>query len=352
MDQSRRAIPCPSCEQSLAINNDNAYCPGCDLHLVGVSTRGKRMAAYALSLPERLSRVMAGSAAGLLKGVSELALPEGVRETKLYQVLLQKNLRYLIQKVGDVKGVYSQDETLPSNYVGRKFVGNFIELTGILTLRASPVWILALVSDLSGGTKVFLKELTDELKREGLLDPATPVNSVDQLLDSLQSFSGQVADRIDMPPLSVTELRETFKYLREQAQTLGLKRAAPHEEVSRIYEGMKDAALKQNRSIYEISSALAMNAMNQLQRSGRTAVTGARVARAIMDRTILQYYTRGLEELAEEGYYRYLARTSKPYLKAVARHLARKNITWTERYFLSRARDRIRPFSLSHTKDK
>jgi hypothetical protein len=154
-----------------------------------------------------------------------------------------------------------------------------------------------------------------------------------------------------MPPLSVAELRETFKYLREQARTLGLRSSAPPEEVNRIYDGMKDAALKQNRSIYEISSALGMSAMNQLERSGKTAVTGARVARAIMDRTILQYYSRGLEELAEEGYYRYVARTSKPYLKAIARHMTRKNITWTERYFLSRAWDRFRPFSLSRRRE-
>jgi len=84
---------------------------------------------------------------------------------------------------------------------------------------------------------------------------------------------------------------------------------------------------------------MALNAINQLERSGRTAVTGLRVARALLDRSIVQYYSRALKDLTKLGYYRYLARASKPYLNA--RHLAWRNITWTERYFLSRTWDHI-----------
>ncbi len=321
--------------------DDAAYCGKCDLRLMGVSTKGKRLAAYVLSLPERLSRILVGSAAGILKGASEIVLPEAARRTKLYHVLLKKNLRYLIQEVGAVDGVFPQEARNPERYVARKFVGNFVELAGILTLRASPVWILALVSDISGGTKVFLKELTEELKREGLLDETTQIDTVDQLLDALQSFAGDVADRIDTPPLSVEELRETLKHLRQEAKSIHLKRLFPPEEMDFIFEQMKETAQKENKSVFQISAAMALNAINQLERSGRTAVTGLRVAGALLDRSIVQYYSRALRDLTELGYYRYLARASKPYLKAVARHLAWRNITWTERYFLSRTWDHI-----------
>ena len=296
------------------------------------------MTAYALSLPERFSRILVGSTAGLLKGVSDLLLPEAVRQTKLYQVLLKKNLRYLIQEVGGVQNVYPTDggpdlqATLRENSSG-----NFVELTGILTLHASPVWILALIADISGGTKVFLKELTEEMKRKGLLDPDTQVETVDQLLDGLQSFAGQVADRIDTPPLSVEELRETLKFLRQEARALKLRRAIGTEEMDSLLRKMEDVAQKENRSLFEIGAAMALNAVNQLERSGRTAVTGLRVGKALLDRTIFQYYSRALTDLSRAGYYRYLAQASKPYLRAIGRHLAWKNITWTERYFLSRA---------------
>jgi hypothetical protein len=170
-----------------------------------------------------------------------------------------------------------------------------------------------------------------------LLDPDTQVETVDQLLDGLQSFAGQVADQIDTPPLSVEELRETLKFLRQEARGLKLRRAIGAEEMDSLLRKMEDVAKKENRSLFEIGAAMGLNAVNQLERSGRTAVTGLRVGKALLDRTIFQYYSRALADLSRAGYYRYLARASKPYLRAIGRHLAWKNITWTERYFLSRA---------------
>jgi hypothetical protein len=277
-----------------------------------------------------------GSVAGIVKEASELLIPEAIRHTRLYQVLLNKNLRYLIQRVGAVEGVYpDKNKTMPK-YVARKFVGNFVEVAGILTLRASPVWVLALLSDISGGTKVYLKELAGELRRKGLLGEESPVDSIDQLLDGLQLVSGKIADHIDTPPLSVDELRETLKYLREDAQAIKLKGKVDHEELDSMLLEMKEVAKKEKKSLYEISTAMAMNAFNQLDRSGRTAVTGLQVGRALVDRTILAHYGRALKGISQEGYYRYLSRSSRPYLRAMTHHLSHRNITWTERYFLGK----------------
>ncbi len=326
---------CPYCRKPLPVLDRTAYCPDCDLHLAGIPTRGRRLAAYALSLPERVSRVALGSAAGVLKGASELILPEAARRSKLYQVLLNKNLRYLIREVGAVKGVYADESTAPSRYVARKFVGNFVEITGLLTLRASPVWIFALLSDLAGGTKIFLKELVNELKREGILAEETQVENVDQLLEGIQSFAGSVADQIDTPPLSVQELRETLSHIRAQVRSVKSSPSIPKEEMDSMFEEMRTVAEKENKSVHEISTAMAISATNALERSGRTAVSGLRVARSLLDQSIFTHYAKALKQISHLGYYRYLARSSKPYFRAIGRHLAWRNITWTERYFLS-----------------
>ena len=147
-----------------------------------------------VDLPERFSRILVGSTAGLFKGVSDLLLPEAVRQTKLYQVLLQKNLRYLIQDVGGIQNVYPTEEVPALQIRGAK-VRRKLRGTGRHTDAAR-------FSGLDPGAdcghfrgyQVFLKELTDEMKRQGQLDPQTQVETVDQLLDGLQSFAGQVAD--------------------------------------------------------------------------------------------------------------------------------------------------------------
>src|SRR2546425_12326618 len=98
-------IRCPSCRRPLEVEDRTAYCSRCDLHLVD-PTRLRRFAAYALSLPERISRILVGSAAGVVKGISELVVPAAIRGMKLYQLLRAKTLRYLIQGAGAVGGGY------------------------------------------------------------------------------------------------------------------------------------------------------------------------------------------------------------------------------------------------------
>jgi hypothetical protein len=70
--------------------------------------------AYLLSFPERIVRSAVGlgrSAVGLGAGVARelgtVALPEGIRRSQLYQNLVDATLRYLIEQVGGVEGVYS-----------------------------------------------------------------------------------------------------------------------------------------------------------------------------------------------------------------------------------------------------
>lgn len=333
---------CPSCNQSLRVENNAAYCSACGLYLDNEPTPGKRLAGYALSLPERVSRLAVGSIAGIVKGASEFLLPEAVRHTQLYRVLLDKNLRYLIEDVGAIEDVYAKNVAVSSNYVARKFVGNFVELSGILTLHASPVWILALIADISGGTKTFLREFSEALKQEGLLDPDANVQTTDQLLQSLQSFSGKIADEIDTPPLSVEELCQTLQYFRNESRALKLQHHVKREDMQSLLEDIKDVARKEKKSLFEISAAMAMSTINQLERSGRKTVTGLRVGQALLDRTIFQHYARSLKDLSRLGYYRHLGECSKPYLKAVARHLAWRNVSWTERSFLKHTRMRIR----------
>ena len=90
-----------------------------------------------------------GLGAGVAREVGEVALPAGVRRSQLYQNLVDTTLRYLTEKVGGVEAVRGMGSEVPDDFVARRAAGNAVEVLGIVAFRASPVWVLAALADLS-----------------------------------------------------------------------------------------------------------------------------------------------------------------------------------------------------------
>ena len=61
-----------------------------------------------LTLPERLVRSTLGLSAGVAREVGEVALPAALRRSQLYQNLVDTTLRFFIEQVGQVEGVYAR----------------------------------------------------------------------------------------------------------------------------------------------------------------------------------------------------------------------------------------------------
>jgi hypothetical protein len=80
---------------------------------------------YVLSLPERVVRSVLGLGASVTRQLSEVALPAGVRRSQIYQGLVDRTLRFLIEQVGGAEGLYSLVEhyqhTLSENARGRLY---------------------------------------------------------------------------------------------------------------------------------------------------------------------------------------------------------------------------------------
>ena len=162
---------------------------------------------YLLSFPERVVRSALGLGAGVAREVGEVALPDGVRHSQVYRNLVDATLRYLIEQVGSVEGVYSAEGTLPDNFLARRTAGNAVEVLGIVAFRASPVWILAALADLCGIGRHLIPEIADALKAQGLLEQDAQFATVDEMLDGLERTSSRLAATIDSPPLDVTWTR-------------------------------------------------------------------------------------------------------------------------------------------------
>jgi hypothetical protein len=296
---------------------------------------------YLLSLPERLIRSTLGLGAGLAREVGEHALPESVRQGQLYRNLVDVTLRFLIERVGGVEGVYAQDGRLPDDFLTRKTTGNAIEVLGIVAFRASPVWILSALADLSGMGRHLIPEISESLKAQGLLDKDAQFSTVDQLLDGLERTSSRLASTINTPPLDVAGLRQEWAALREDAKSLPSASLPSRETLSAMWTDLKTESARQNRSVFETSSLMAVSAARTIPSGVRWLAASTRVGvtrtSQIVGGALLDHYSQTLAAIREEGYLTYAGRVFSPYARAAVDQFSPKRQTMTER-FLTRRR--------------
>jgi len=290
---------------------------------------------YLLSLPERLARSVVGLGAGLAREVGEVAIPAGVRRSRLYQSLVDTTLRFLIERVGGVEGVYSTDGTLASDFFVRRTAGNAIEALGIVAFRASPVWVLAALADVCGLGRSLIPEISAALKERRLLEPDVTFTSADELLDGLERMSGRLAETFNTPPLDVATLRQEWAVVREAARGIGPGGLPSRETLTALWTDLRSEAARQERSVFETSSMIALSAVKSLPDGARwlgaSAAVGAGRTGRVLAQSLLEHYRTTLNEVRHVGYLSYATQQLSPYLRAAVAHLAPERITLTER---------------------
>jgi hypothetical protein len=291
--------------------------------------------AYLLSLPERLIRSTVGLGAGVAREVSEVALPDSIRRSQLYRNLVDATLHFLIEQIGGVEGVYPAGAALPDNFLARRTAGNAIEVLGIVAFRASPVWILAALADVCGMGRQLIPELTDALKAQGLLEADAQFTTVDQMLDGLERTSTHLASAVNTPPLDVKALRAEWDALREDARQLPKASLPSWESISAVWTNLKAESARQDRSIFETSSVLAISAARSLPSGVRWLSASARVGATrtgqLFAASLLDHYRETLTELQQVGYLTYASRQFRPYMRAAVDQFSPKRRTLTQR---------------------
>jgi hypothetical protein len=273
----------------------------------------RRIPRYIISLPERTARAAIALVGGAVYETSNVALPRALRESKLYQVTIDRLLRILIEWVGDVRDVYRDEATPVRELAARKFTGNVLEVASIFAVGFSPLWLLAAASDVMGGSKAYLRALVAELEAAGHLPPDTDVASYEDLLSRLETGSGVLADAIDVPPMSLREARASFDALRRQASDL-----PPAEELATLFREIQATAQREGRSLTDVSAALAL--------------AGAKAGIEMGNVHIFDFYRDALGAIREEGLLRYLRRVATPYLSRAGSHFNPDEKTYTDRF--------------------
>ena len=290
---------------------------------------------YLLSLPERVLRSATALAGGLIRQIGDVALPASVRRTRLYRSLVDSTLQFLIERVGQVEGAYPDRAQLAEDFIVRRAAGNGLELIGIIAFRASPVWVMAALADLSGAGRHLIREIADGMKQQGLLTPDTNFTTMEEILDGLEKTSGQVAEAINTPPLDVAGLRKEWAAIKACAAAIPPRNRPSPQVLEAQWHELEATAKAEKRSVFEVSALLALSAIRDLPDNvkwlSQCAQSAAATTGSMMASTLLDHYRVSLGEIRKEGFATYWIREFSPYLKAAAGQFSRSRRSLTEK---------------------
>ncbi len=293
---------------------------------------------YGLSLPERAVRSSIGLAAGAARETAELLVPRAFQDSRTYGIVVRNSLRFLATDVGGVTSPTTEDEEpAVEGYLARKAVGNFVDMAGWATLSCSPVWLMAVVSDVAYGARSYTRELASELQQKGLIAKDSTINSVDDLLGAIQGATGEAAGLFDTPPLSVADLKATLEATRDALDDADITAMIPESELETLWGEMKQLAGEEDVGLLGVSGAVTMLTLQKVGTVGHGALTGIQVVGGLLNRQVIGHYVESLSTIREQGFYNTLRETAEPYIDAVWSNFSPDRDTWTESLLSGRA---------------
>ncbi len=296
---------------------------------------------YILSLPERAIRSLGALSGGLLREIGEVALPAPIRRTVLYRTMVGVTLRFLIEQVGEVEGMYPSEGSLAENFILQRTASHSIELLGILTFHASPVWVLAALADVTGGGQRLLREIAGALKEEGLLEGDGRFETMDQILGGLEQTSSHLALTLNLPPINIPGLRLEWQTLKTDLRSMQPHRIPALDRLERTWQELRVSAQTQHRTVFALSSLMAISTLSHvpanLLRLSKATRSAALRTGGIVGGAVLDHYSTALEEISRTGFSEYWKREFRPYLHAAAVQFTPEHGSLTERLFRVRA---------------
>lgn len=294
------------------------------------------LAEYVVSLPERVVRSATALGAGIVREVGETTLPASIRRTQLYRSMVDLTLRFLIEDVGQVKGVFPVDGRLSEDFLLRRTAGNGIEAIGLLTFRASPVWVFAAIADVTGAGKVLIREIAEALHQDGLIESTAGIEDVDTLLQRLERGSGRLAETFNTPPLDVVTLREELRQIRAEFTHIPKANLPDAETVVARWHEITEEAKAQNRTVFQISSLIAFSAVSQIPENlrwlGRSAKLAAAKAGHVFAMPILNHYSDTLRAIHKTGFLQYWIQEFRPYIRGALEQFSTEHDSFTQRF--------------------
>ena len=286
---------------------------------------------YIASIPERFIRSTVSGITSVTSLVTKLVVPKSIKESSTYRVTIGMLQQFLIEEVANVE--YGEKEIiLKDNYIARKTAGSIIEGIGLISIKFSPVWMLAILSDVSSGSKTYLERLTTELKSNDLIDKNRSYDNVYELLEGVSKVTDTGVSVIDMPPITLDEFGQLKNELTEQLKSNHKTSKDLYHDLEKIYHKMNETSDKEKISMTKLNGAMTLDLMKKASSKGLdiTKVTTTTSLKMINEE-IVSSYKDSLDKLNRIGKRKYLIEHMTPFMIQVKEHYKREHETLTER---------------------
>jgi hypothetical protein len=286
---------------------------------------------YGLSLPERATRSLSAVVGGLVGETASRVIPLSFQSSRSYRTFIRQSLDLLVHDVGGMAKTKPADpqKAQMEASLARKAVGSLLDIAGTATMHLSPMTFLAVFNDLAYGSNAYLKQLADELRREGVIDEHSTIKHVSDLLEAMAKTSDRASSAAEAPPFDVEGLRETVEQLKTELAKVDPTTLVPQTEIKRLWEDMESIASASNMGVWQVSTTVAMHAMNRIDLATRGTLASIRVAGNLLDQHILDHYVVAIEAIRRDGLFETIRSSSAPYIDAVWDNFSMERSTWT-----------------------
>jgi len=289
--------------------------------------------AYALSLPERLLRSLVSAIGGLGRLLTWL-VPRPLRETRFFRTAVERQLRMMTDVVGRADLYKNATEELDARTTVRIGIGGAVDNLMILGLHASPIWLLLAATDVCEGARNFTHQVGLELKSAGFMKEGSRLDSVDDVIDGLGNLTGRLADALDKPPLTLDEIKSTVSGIREEISDVAGVTILETAQIDKLAEDLKGLTDQGRHSLLEVTSAVAIGAVektgNLLAGTAWGAVTSVRIVGEHLWSDVVMDYVQAINRIHRIGYYGSLLKFVRPHSRSWGRLFSRSFLTWTE----------------------
>jgi hypothetical protein len=287
---------------------------------------------YGLSLPERSLRSLAALVGGTTSLLTYSLLPDSLRGTTTYRVTVGLFQTFLLEKMaGMQKEAEGVEVHLKDKFVQRKLLGNALEAAGLLTMRFSPLWVLAIAGDAAGGSKVFLNRLVGHLKQNDVIDENAQPKELVDVLEAVQNATDKSATALDQPPLSREELAQLADEMKESYSKVLTTSVDLIPDLTKIWDDIEQTSQREKVSLEKLMGMMVFEAASFVEKSVGTVAAVGKTGVELFDETIIQSYKKTLERVSAEGVEGYIANHFQPFLENAKGHFDIGKKTWLER---------------------